>query len=107
MDFLYSISLLLALIAGVSALALIIAGFLNQSRRVLLTELGKLAVRISALSLILSVMVHWHWGHDVSSLEPMSFRLFVESHPAFLVAGAIIAIGLLLSLRGRKRGGID
>lgn len=93
MDLLYSSTLLLSLIAGGAAILLSlvrwprVAGFLTM---------------IGTLSLVVSVAVHWIWGHGQSSPEPMTIGSFVANHMAFVWTGVVVLSAFLLTLRAGR-----
>ena len=62
------------------------------------------ALVLGAASLVVSVGVHWRWGHGSASAEPMSAARFVGEHPAFLVAGFVLVVGITLVGRAARRG---
>lgn len=102
MDTLYSCSLLIALIAGCAGILLGIFALARSSSR-LLFRAGCSAIGLGALGLATSAATHRHWGHGPTSVEPMDIARFIASHPAFLVAGAIILVGLMVLLYARRR----
>lgn len=65
---------------------------------------GLSAVVLAAFGLVISMVVHWRWGHGPTSTEPMDLPQFVGFHTAFLVAGVVIVIGLVVLLYARRRG---
>lgn len=104
MDLLYSYSLLMSMIfGGVSVLIGAIAA-LRQGSGQRLVRLGSSAVAVALLSLVVSIVVHRHWGHGPTSAEPMELARFVGSHAGFLAASAIIGLGVVLILYARRRG---
>ena len=107
MDFLYSSSLLIALVAGSAGVLTGLLALFDIGSRGFLIRAGLSASTLAVFSLVISVGVHWQWGHGASSAEPMHTSQFVESHPAFLVTGGIIALALvaLLFVRHRQRAG--
>jgi hypothetical protein len=102
MDFLYSYSLLISLITGAASIPLGIFAMLRRSPGPRLIRLGLSAVVLATISLVISVVVHRHWGHGPASVEPMDVVRFVVSHTGFLAASIVIAIGLALVLYARQ-----
>ncbi len=103
MDGVYSSSLLVALMAGVAALLLGVAGLRKPGGWWPSPRLTMGVVLLAAASLLTSVAVHWTWGHGRSSPEPMGVGPFLENHLAFLWTGLMIVGGLVLALRARGR----
>jgi drug/metabolite transporter (DMT)-like permease len=64
---------------------------------------GFAAIALAALGLATSVVTHRRWGHGPESTEPMSTASFAAGHPAFLVAGSIIVVGLVMVSYARRR----
>ena len=103
MDFLYSCSLLISLVGGSAAMLIGILAMVWREAGLSLIRAGLPAVALAALGLVVSVAVHWHWGHGPTSVEPMDVALFVDSHVAFQAAAIIMVLGLILVLCTRRR----
>lgn len=103
MDFLYSHSLLISLITGAASILLGIPATLGRSPGSRLIRLGLSAAVLATVSLVISIVVHRHWGHGPASVEPMDVVRFVSSHIGFLSATVVIAVGLALALYARRR----
>lgn len=103
MDFLYSYSLLISLITGASSIPLGALAILRPSPGSRLIRLGLSAVVLATISLVISIVVHRHWGHGPASIEPMDVVRFVGSHTGFLAASIVIVIGWALVLHARRR----
>ena len=103
MDFLYSCSLLVSLAAGSASLLIGIVAVLSRRANLLFIRAGLSAVALALIGLAVSVKVHWRWGHGPASAEPMGVARFFGSHTAFLVAGLIMIVGLVLVLYARRR----
>ena len=103
MDFLYSAALLISLIAGCTGLLLGLTIIVSARSRSALSTAAMFSVRLATVCLAVSVLVHWFWGHSPASPEPMTLNPFVYAHPAFLVAGATIGIGLMLTMYARRK----
>ena len=103
MDLLYSVSLLVSLIMGGAGTLLGLIALQGRWPRRTLIRAGLAAVALGALGLLVSVTVHWHWGHGPASPEPMNSAQFIDAHAAFPVAGAIIVAGLVLLLSAKRR----
>jgi hypothetical protein len=103
MDFLYSCSLLISLVAGSAAVLIGIFAMLRIWPLAPLIRTGLLAVALAVLGLAISVAVHWRFGHSSTSAEPMGVARFVGSHPAFLMASIIVVVGLVVVLYARRR----
>ena len=99
MDTVYSSTLLVSLVLGGVAVLL---GLYARFRSAPSSPAGRLArgaVLFATLSLVVSVVVHWIWGHGPSSLEPMTAGPFIQNHAAFLVSGLLVTVGWVLGLR--------
>jgi len=103
MDFLYSSSLTISMVAGCAGVLVGVLALLQRTRGSLLVRAGLLAIALAALGLLTSVAVHWHWGHGPTSPEPMGVARFIGSHTAFLVASIILVVGLAVVLYARRR----
>ena len=103
MDFLHSYSLLISLVTGAASILLGVLAILRPSPGSRLIRMGLSAVVLATVSLVVSVLVHRHWGHGPASAEPMDIVRFVVSHNGFLAAGAVIVVGLALALHARRR----
>jgi len=103
MDFLYSSSLTISMVAGCAGVLVGVLALLQHARGSLLVRAGLLAITLAALGLSTSVAVHWHWGHGPTSPEPMGVARFIGSHTAFLVASIILVVGLAVVLYARRR----
>lgn len=103
MHFLYSHSLLISLIAGVASILLGISAMLGRNPGSRLIRLSISAAVLAAISLVISIVAHRHWGHGPASAEPMDIVRFVGSHIGFLSASAVIIVGLALALYARRR----
>ena len=103
MDFLYSAALLISLIAGCTGLLLGLTVIVSARSRSVLSSAALFSVRLATICLAVSVLVHWFWGHGPASPEPMTLNSFVDAHPAFLVAGTAIGIGLMLTIYARRK----
>ena len=102
-DFIYSISLLVSLMAGSVGvlIGLLATGRRGSGARIIRACLSAIAVAL--LGLVISVVVHWHRGHGPDSPEPMGVARFASSHAAFLVAIVLIGVGLSLVLFAKRR----
>lgn len=103
MDFLYTSTLLVSLAASGIGLVIGVLATLKDSLGLTSLRAGLTATFIAALALLASVAVHWHAGHGANSAEPIGLARFAWSHPAFLVAASVAAIGAYLLLRARRR----
>jgi uncharacterized membrane protein len=112
-DLTYSITLIVALIAGVLAL---LQGFNALRRRDARKSaershwarlLGGRAVFgvlvLGTLSLLSSVVVHLLWGHGPTTPAPMDFEGLVLEHEAFPVAAVILVSGFMLNAYAARR----
>jgi len=108
MDF-YSLTLLLALLAGGLAVAAAVAGLLRPRREATASFRAKtaaqgLATAAVALALV-SAASHLVGGHGPGSPEPMQLGEFVRGHPAYPLVAVLAAGALLLAGLGRDRTG--
>ena len=103
MDFLYSCSLLISLVAGSAAVLTGMLAILRRGPGSSLIRAGLSAAALAAFGLVVSVAVHWRWGHGPTSAEPMALTRLVGSHTGFLLAVIIIVVGLATVLYARKR----
>ena len=103
MDFLYSSSLLISMVAGSAAVLIGMLAIFREGAGSSLIRAGLSAVAVAAFGLVVSVAVHWRWGHGPTSAEPMPLARFVGSHTGFLLAIIIIVVGLATLLYARKR----
>lgn len=104
MDFLYSYSLLISLVSGAASIPLGVLAMLRPGPGSHLIRLGLSAVVLATISLVISIVVHRHWGHGPTSVEPMDVVRFVGSHTGFLAASIVVFIGWTLVLyAGRRR----
>ncbi len=108
MDTLYSVSLMLSLIAGgvgVVFASLILIG--RRLRRVksseyqsfLFSRLKRIAwwlVLFALAALLISLLIHRVWGHGHGSIEAMDSVTFLKAHPAFFVAAGLIILSAVL-----------
>ena|SRR5688572_10125517 len=101
MDFIYSCSLFVSLVAG--SLAVLIGVLAIVRNGPSLIRAGLSAVSLSTLALAISVVVHWRWGHGPASAEPMGVARFLGSHTAFAAAFGVTAVGLVVILYARRR----
>jgi len=102
---LYSITLLLSLVAGGLAVAAAVAGLLRPRREATASFRAKavaqgLATAAIVLGLI-SAGVHLIGGHGPESSEPMQIIEFVRGHPTYPLAAVLAAAALLLTGVGR------
>lgn len=103
MDFIYSSSLLISLLAGSAGALIGVLALLGSKAGRSLIGAGLSAVALALLALVISVVVHWQWGHGPTSASPMNAADFVGAHTAFLVSGVIIVVGLVVLLYVRQR----
>ena len=103
MDLLYSSSLFISLVAGSTAVLIGVLALPGTGLARSLIGAGFWAVALAVLSLLTSVVVHRNWGHGPASAAPMDGAQFVGNHTAFLVAGAIVVIGLMVLFWARRR----
>lgn len=105
MDNLYSLSLLVSLIAGSLGVIMgAIAAFSNGPKKTVL-RIGLASTLSGMAALAVSVLVHRYWGHGPGSLEPMAWGAFLEFHTAFTVAGVLLAAGLAVYWYAQTRTG--
>jgi hypothetical protein len=112
-DLLYAITLIVAIAAGVlSLLASVLAIFgpfanadpRSRTWKVLVSHrLSDGALALGAFSLAISVAVHSHWGHGPGTVVPMEFERLISEHEAFPTVGAVLLLGLALTLYGKRR----
>ena len=100
MDLLYSMALLLALLAG--GLGLLLGTWARRRAPRRAGRAARVVLGVAGLSLAVSVGVHAWWGHGPASAEPMDMAKFVAVHPAFLVAGGLVVLGLAVLAIGRR-----
>ncbi len=94
-DFLYSSTLLLAMIcAGIVAIYSL--GWFIRKRRT--EQAGPFPLRwmkrvmLAGILLIAgSILIHFFAGHAPGSIEPMGLITFTRAHPAFLMLGLVLA----------------
>jgi hypothetical protein len=102
MDFLYSCSLLISLIAGSAAVLIGMLAILRGGPGSSFIRAGLSAVALAAFGLLVSIVVHWRSGHGPTSAEPMGVALFAGSHTGFLVASIIVVVGLATVLCAKR-----
>jgi hypothetical protein len=112
-DLLYAITLIVAIAAGVlSLLASVLTVFWpgtnaepeTRTWKVLVSHrLSVGALALGAFSLAISVAVHSHWGHGPGTIVPMKFERLISEHEAFCTVGAILLLGLALTLYRTRR----
>lgn len=103
MDFLHSHSLLISLSIGIASILLGISAMIRRNPGRRLIRLGLSAAVLATISLVISIVVHRHWGHGPASAQPMDVVRFVGSHTGFLSASVVIAVGLTLTFYARRR----
>ena len=113
MDRLYAITLIVAFAAGTLALltgvlAILGPGAHRQPKTpvwnaLLSHRLANGALALGVLSLTISVAVHSRWGHGPGTVAPMEFERLISEHEAFPTIGAMLLLGLVCALYGRKR----
>ena len=106
---LYSITLVLALAAGATALgaALVARGRDEETddsppapaRRNWARWAGLLGLFLTALS----VTIHFMTGHRPGTESALEWTRFLEEHPSFLVAAALSAAGIVVSAAPRPK----
>ena len=100
MDTIYSLSLLVALIAGgggcAAALAAALAARRARTERPWLSRACLLCGLVSLIAGLLSILVHMTYGHGPRSLEPMTVTGFFLFHKAYWA----VLVLTLLSLAG-------
>lgn len=117
MDLVYAITLIVAIAAGALALLTSVLAFFRSSAdmepttpiwRVLLSRrLTNGALTLGVLCLAISIVVHSRWGHGPGTVAPMEFERLISEHEAFPTVGAILILGLVLSVyvgRRQRRG---
>jgi hypothetical protein len=106
MERLYSVTLFIALLAGSLAVLRGIFRLLKGSPRlvgVLSARAVAFVLILGTLALMISVSVHHLWGHGPASAQPLEFGPLIAQHEAFIVAAALLALGLALTgYAGRK-----
>jgi hypothetical protein len=114
-DLVYSSSLLAALASAGLALLLGIVAFARSAsaaaarRGSPVARPGPLRAAVGALvvgasSLVVSVAVHWRWGHGPAGAEPMDVAQFLSEHEAFPLAACALVAGLVaVGCAARKR----
>lgn len=113
MDLAYSVTLIVALIAGVLAL---LRGFLALRRRNAHGSAGQSSrdrpqggraiygvLILGTLSLASSVVVHLLWGHGPAAPAPMDLGRLLREHEAFSVAAIVLALGCMLNAYAATR----
>lgn len=105
MDSLYSWTLLIALVTAVAGTSTaIVALFRKAAAGRTWTRAASAILALAALSLLVSLSVHWRWGHGATSDEPMDVPAFAAAHPAFFVAGGLVIVGsACAAVAGRDR----
>ena len=112
MDLLYSVSLMVALVAGavgasVAAFTLwrpdVSASPKGLRRRVSSIRVAVGALALGALSLVISAAVHRWWGHGPASAAPMDVARFIFEHEAFVVVAVVLVIGFALAAHAARR----
>ena len=103
MDTLYSLSLLVSLLAG--GAGLVLSALTAVSSRPLPWKIRHclLVTLVGIAALAVSVSVHRFWGHGPASAEPMAGQQFLGEHTAFVVSGAVLAAGLVMVWIARYR----
>lgn len=105
MDFIYSLMLLIALIAGgLGALPLVLLMVQPKPMYRVLLRTSRLALICGAVSLVfglLSALVHFSFGHGPGSSEPMQVPHFLWHHKSYWLVLALVLLsccaGLMLS----------
>jgi hypothetical protein len=103
MDTIYPLSLLISLAAG--AVAISFALLLRfpalrvllpaRMRRLVNGQRGlALSVLLASAALLVSLLVHFTWGHRPGSPEALQLRDFFRIHPSFIVAGLLPALAV-------------
>jgi len=105
-DFLYAITLMVAIAAGVVAILTSVFGLVNPKLqmapnaliwKVLLSHrLAKGALALGFSSLAISVVVHSRWGHGPGTVAPMDLRRLLSEHEAFPAVAGILLLALVL-----------
>ena len=113
MDFLYAVTLMVAIAAGVVALFTSVLGLVKPNLqmepnapiwRVLLSHrLTQGALALGLVSLATSVVVHSRWGHGPGTVAPMDLRRLLSEHQAFPVVAAILLLALVLAVYGSRK----
>ncbi len=113
MDFLYAITLVVAIAAGVIAVLTGVVGLIRPYPqmgpiapiwKVLLSHrLTNGALALGFISLATSVVVHSRWGHGPATVAPMDLSRLLSEHEAFPTAGAILLLALVLALYRSRR----
>ena len=108
MDTVYSVSLLVSLLAGILSTGLSAALRLPGLIGLLSAEPGVRArlrrglmacVFVAYVALACSLAVHFIWGHQPGSAEALRFTEFFRIHPSFLVAAVLPAVAVALARR--------
>lgn len=107
MDFLHSVSLIVALLVGILALtrgAFVLlsdhAGRQPAARAwavLLSNRVAVAALTLGTFSLVISVVVHHNWGHGPTTVTPMAFWRLLAEHEVFIVAAVVLASGVTLN----------
>lgn len=113
MDFLYAITLVVAIAAGVVAVLTSVVGLIRSYPqmepvapiwKVLLSHrLTNGALALGFISLATSVVVHSLWGHGPATVAPMDLSQLLSEHEAFPTVGAILLLALVLALYRSRR----
>jgi hypothetical protein len=113
MDFLYALTLMVAIAAGVVAILASVFGLAKPKLqmepntsiwKVLLSHcLTKGALALGFFSLATSVVVHSRWGHGPGTVAPMDLRRLLSDHEAFAALAAILLLALVLAINRSRR----
>lgn len=113
MDFLYALTLIVAMAAAAVAVLTSILGLVRQYppiepdgliRKVLMSRrFANSALALGAISLTTSVVVHSRWGHGPGTVAPMDLGPLLSEHEAFPTVGAILFLALVLGLYKSRR----
>ena len=101
-DQLYGIMLLVSLACGLAALAVALLGRVQagpaprSSRWVAPAAVG------AWIALLVSITVHFAWGHAPGSPQALPPLEFLRQHPSFIVAGLIPVVALIARPKGAR-----
>lgn len=111
MDLVYSIFLLIALVAdGLGILAAVGEMWARSGRSQFATRRRRLVpvcIVIACLSGLISALAHLVFGHGPEAAEPMLPGQFFASHPAYWLVGvlSVVLLAIWLTFHGRAGNG--
>lgn len=100
-DFLYAITLMVAIAAGVVAILTSVLGVIKP--KLLSHCLTQSVLALGFVSLATSVVVHSRWGHGPGTVTPMDLRRLLSEHEAFPTVGAMLLLALVLAIYRSRR----